>query len=338
MMAAKIVCKQRGRLLLVLCYIIIFNCMVPTVWAWAEDPVVVDRIVAVVNDDIITLFDLKQSFEPYAKNIKAMGYSSEKEREVLFKVRSDLLDQLIDRKLVDFQIKKNNIMVIDKEIDNAIERIKAARYYTDEDLRAGLAQQGLTMEEYRKELKEQLLRSRLVNLEVKSKIVVTKEDIQSYYEKHREKYAGEKKYHLWNIFMKISAAADDSERRSDLTKMETILAKVKQGKSFESLAKDDFIASLGASGGDLGLFLLNELSTQLQKVVAEMKAGEVSDVLTTDFGYQILYLQRIIETPAKSLAEVENEIHDLIYKEAVDNKYQVWLEELRKQSNIKIIN
>ncbi|MGD8723360.1 MAG: SurA N-terminal domain-containing protein, partial [Desulfobacterales bacterium] len=137
----------------------------------ADSPVVVDRIVAVVNDEIITLYDLNTELKPYEENIKALGYDADKTRETLFKLRGDLLNKLIDRKLTDQQIKKNKISVSSKEIDQAIERIKEMRHYTDEEFRAGLAEQGLTMEEYREKLKQQLLRRNLVNREIRSKIV-----------------------------------------------------------------------------------------------------------------------------------------------------------------------
>jgi peptidyl-prolyl cis-trans isomerase SurA len=120
----------------------------------AADAVVVDRIVAVVNDDLITLFDLNQNFRPYEANIKALGYAPEKERETLFKLRTDLLNQLIERKLSDQVVKKNNIEVSEQEIDTALERLKDARSLTDDDLRTGLARQGLTLEEYRKNLNQ----------------------------------------------------------------------------------------------------------------------------------------------------------------------------------------
>ena len=129
--------------------VLTFSLTVFCTYVFAEEPLIVDRIVAVVNDEIITLFDLNQTLKPYETNIEALGYTPEKKRETLFKLRSDLLNKLIDEKLADQQIKKNNIKVSTKQIDMAIERIKETRSYTDEDLRAGLAQQGLTMEEYR---------------------------------------------------------------------------------------------------------------------------------------------------------------------------------------------
>jgi parvulin-like peptidyl-prolyl isomerase len=69
-----------------------------------------------------------------------------------------------------------------------------------------------------------------------------------------------------------------------------------------------------------------------------MKAGEFSPVLETDFGYQILYVQKIQETPAKTLDEVDSEIQQILYSEYVDNKYQEWLDELRERSHIRIVN
>ena len=304
----------------------------------AEDTIVVDRIVAVINNEIITLYDLNQKFEPFVRNIKALGYAAEKERQTLFKVRSDLLNQLIDQMLANQQIEKHKLTVTQKEIDNAIESMKVARHYTDEDLRAGLAQQGLTMEDLRKELEEQLLRRKLVNIEVKSKIVVTQENIESYYESHPEKYGGEKKYHLWNIYENISPSATESAKRSAYNKMQAISAKLKQGQNFEALASEDSLTELQVKGGELGLFLIEELSAQLQQVVSAMQAGQFSPILDTEFGYQIIYVQKIIDTSEKSLAEAEKEIEDILYKELVDNKYREWLKDLRNRSHIKVIN
>jgi peptidyl-prolyl cis-trans isomerase SurA len=293
----------------------------------SADAVVVDRIVAVVNDDLITLFDLNQKFRPYEENIRALGYAPERERETLFKLRTDLLNQLIESTLSDQAVKKHNIEVSEQEIDTALERVKDARSLTDDDLRAGLAQQGLTLEEYRKNLKHQLLRNKLVNREVKSKIVVTEDDINAYYDAHREKFAGELNYHIWNIFIRTATFEDDSSRRLALEKMEAVLTQLKQGRSFESFAVDDSNSPMAPKGADLGQFKLEELSP--------MKAGDFSPILKTGPGYQIIFVQKIVETESKSLATVKSEIHEILYNEAVDNRFQKWLKDLRKRSHIK---
>lgn len=307
-----------------------------TLVARAESAEIVDRIVAVVNDDIITLFELNRLFEPYADKIKERGYPLEEESKVLFKTREDILNQLIEQKITDQEIKRFKISISEKEIDQTIERIKEANYYTDEDLRAALAKDGLTIEEYRKQVKEQILRKRLVNLKVTSKIVITKEDIKSYYETHKDKYGGENKYHLRNIIMKVSTLVDEKEKLEVKARMDEVYAKLKAGQSFETMAMT-YSESLASEGGDLGLFGLDELSLQLQKAIKGMKAGGFTPVLYTDQGYQILFVQEIVNTPGKPLEEVSPEIERILFNDIVDNKFQSWLEDLRKQSHIKII-
>jgi len=314
-----------------------FSVAVFSINAQAEEPIIVDRIVAVVNDEIITLYDLNETLKPYEENIQALDYSPEKARETLFKLRSDLLNKLVDEKLADQQIKKNNLTISTQEIDKTIERIKEKRSYTDEDLRAGLAQQGLTIEEYRENLKKRLLRGKLVNYEVKSKIVITSAEIEKYYNEHIEKYAGETKYHLWNIFIRFSQMPDESLKQIAFGKMEAVLSQLKQGQSFESLAAEAPDSPQSPQGTDLGLYRLDELSSQLRNVVKDMKAGGYSSIIETDSGYQIIYVQKVLVAEAKTLSDFETEIEDVLYNEAIDKRYNTWLSELRERSHIKII-
>jgi peptidyl-prolyl cis-trans isomerase SurA len=199
-----------------------------------------------------------------------------------------------------------------------------------------LAQQGLTMEEYRENLRQQLLRRNLVNREVKSKIVVTNEEIEKYYNDHREKYAGKSKYHIWNMAIRFSAYADAAEKQLAAEKMEAVLAKLKQGASFESLAKENPSAPGEPVGADLGLYELEELSSELRQVVQNMKAGEYSSLLNSDNGIQIVFVEEILATDPKAISEAKKEIENILYDEAINNRYNIWLGELRKRSHIKI--
>ena len=305
---------------------------------YAQEPEVIDRIVAVVNSDIITLYDLNRALKPYEENIKALGYAQEKERQTLYQVRKDLLDKLIDSTLADQEIERAQITVDEGDIDITIERIKEARALTDEQLREGLARQGMSLAEYRKEIKEQILRTKLVNREVKSKIVITKEDVKAYYDSHPDKYGGEKKYYLYNVFIRLSQAAEASEREDALRQLENAMEKLNQDFSFEDLVDQLKDSTSRIQGTELGLYRLEELSEQLRGAVARLKAGEFTEALDTDFGPQIIYLQKIQETPSKSLDEIESEIEEILYNESVNNRYQDWLDELRQRSLIKIIS
>ncbi len=305
--------------------------------ARVESAEVVDRIVAVVNDDIITYTELNQLFKPYADQIRVRGYTPEKESKMLFKVREDILNQIIDEKLADQEIERYGIVVSKKEIDNTIERIKKANFSSDEELREALGKEGLSIEEYRKRIKEQKLRAKLVNIEIKSKIVITKEDIKSYYKDHIDKYIGEEKYHLRNIILKVRRLDGEAEKIGVKKKIDAILIKLKEGERFEVMAGKYSESPSAKDGGDLGLFKIDELSQQLQKIVKGMKAGEFTSVIDTEQGYQIFFVQDIIRSPGKSLEDVSTEIQEKLYYEIVNKKYQTWLTELRKRSYIKII-
>ena len=298
---------------------------------------VVDRIAAVVNDDIILLSELDESFKPYADRIMASGYSLDEERRMLFNTREEILNQLIDQKLTDQQIKQSNITISDNEIDGAIERLKEANFFTDKELREMLGAEGLTIEEYRKRIKDQMLRAKLVNFEIKSKIVITKEDIESYYKTHSDKYGGINKYRLNNIIMKVPSFASEEEKLMVLKKMEIVLTALEAGKPFDSIAGIYSESSYVSDEYGLGLFELKELSPKIQEAIKDMKTGEFTPVLDTDQGYQIFYIKEIVDVPGKSFDEASLEIENMLYQEIVDKKFRSWIDELREMSHIKII-
>ncbi|MBW1697915.1 MAG: SurA N-terminal domain-containing protein [Deltaproteobacteria bacterium] len=313
-----------------ICLIVLFS-MIATHSQGVE---YIDRIVAVVNDDVITLSELNFVFEPYARQIKARGYSPVQERRMLYKVRENMLNELIDQKLTDQEIKKAGVKVSEAEIDNMIERIKESRFLTDEELREALKKQGMTYEEYRKRMKEQILRTKLVNLEVKSKIVITQEDIQNYYEDHPELYGGKEVYHLRNILIKVPYGA---EKPAAYQKMKMIYEKLKNGESFEKLARLYSESPVASDGGDLGSFDMDTLSPQIKAAIKELKAGEFTSILDTDQGYQIFYVEKIIRSEGKPIEQVTDDIRQKLFNEIVNKKFQSWLKDLRKRSHIKII-
>ena len=297
----------------------------------------VDRIVVVVNDKIIALSELNDLLKPYQNKIDAMGQNSAKEGQVLYTLREKMLNQLINDKLTDEEVARYEMKVTEEEIDNAIERIKSANYHTDEDFREILASEGLTVEEYRNDLKGQILRSRVVDYEVRSKVVITKEDILLYYEANQEKYAGKKRYHLRNILMRPSSFADEETIQELLGKMEDILVQLKNGEFFSDLARLYSQSQFAEEGGDIGFFNLDDLSPKINDALKGLKAGDSTVVLNTEQGFQIFYIEAIEDAPGKSLEEVSEEIEKMLYTEKINKRFKVWVEGMRAKSHIKII-
>lgn len=303
----------------------------------SESREVVDRVVAVVNDEIILMSELNEAMNPFLNRLENYEYSQEQKEQLSYKLREDILNQLINERITDQEAKKAGIQITDKEVDASIEQMKKANRLTDEKLRMLVSEQGLTMEEFRGKIRDQILRSKLVSLEVKSKIVVTKEDIKNTFEKETGTYSESKKYHLRTILVKIPSDASPQDKEEIEAKMAEIHERLEQGENFEELARVYSHPSIASSGGYLGAFAPETLAPDIRDEIVILKPGEFSPVLGTDQGYQIFFVDTIENNEGRSLDEASAEIEDRLYKEIVDEKFNAWLQDLRNRSHIKII-
>ena len=303
----------------------------------AESRETVDRVVAVVNEEIILMSELNAALNPFLTRIQGYEYSQSEKEQLSYKLREEVLNQLINERITDQQAQKAGIKISDKEIDASIEQMKMANRLTDEDLREALSQQGLTLEEFREKISEQILRSKLVSLEVKSKIVITKEDIKNTFDKENEKYSATQKYHLRTILMRVPQGGSERSKKEIEAKMLAVHAKLKQGDNFEELARVYTHPTLASSGGYLGAFDPESLAPDIRQAVTSLKPGEFSSVLDTDQGYQIFFVDKIENKGGRSLEEASAEIEDRLYQEIVDERFNAWIQDLRKRSHIKVI-
>lgn len=298
---------------------------------------VVDRIVAVVNDDIIRLRELNRALLPLEKQIRQKGYPLSKEVEEIFKVRKEVLNNLIDEKLADQEIKNSGIFVENNELDSAIEQVKAMNYYSDEDLRMALTANDVSMDEYREEIRRQILRNKLVNIKIKSKIIVTPSDIALYYDQNPDKYASKKKFMLRNILIVPEDPMDQRSQDTVDKTMTDLYRQISEGASFEDMARSYSQGVNAADGGRLGFFSLDELAVNIGDAIKSLQPGEFSEVTETEQGLQIFYVEKIEEAGGKPLSEVEDEIRQHLYESAVNEKFESWIKALREDAYIKII-
>jgi len=297
----------------------------------------VDRIVAIVNDDIITMTELNQAIAPYLEKINTAGYTGEKKDQIVFKLKSDMINRMVDRKLTDQEVKKLGLTVTEKEIDAAIERLKESQMMTQEDLENALKADGMDFARYREKIREEILRPKLINYSVKSKVVVIDTEIKAYYDKHAAEYVGVKQYHLFNILVAINSATPDELKAQKEELLATIMKRLANGEDFKSLAREFSESDNASSGGELGLFAMDSLADKLKVAITPIGQGQHTDVILTDQGYQIFFVESIVESKEKSLADVKDEISKKIYDEIVEEKFTSWLESLRKNSHIKIM-
>lgn len=185
-------------------------------------------------------------------------------------------------------------------------------------------------------MRNQALRNQLIGKEVSSKIVVTTEEVQAYYDRHAEEYQGVLLYHLRNIIIMIPSE-DEGGRPAARNKIEKVMQKLNDGESFESLAHTFSESSLSEKGGDLGKIRYDDFSPQIKTSLEGLGPGDHTGILDTDRGYQIFFVEDVLMEGGKHFEEVSSEIEEKLYNAAVDKKYAEWLEDLKRQAHIKII-
>jgi peptidyl-prolyl cis-trans isomerase SurA len=208
---------------------------------------------------------------------------------------------------------------------------------SDQDLRRALELDGISYDDYRKQIKDRMLRTRLVNREVKSKIVITDEDVKAYYDAHQSEYGGHTKLELSHILIRVPSEAGPTEKERALNQINDIYKQLQNGEAFDKLASQYSEAPSAQRNGYLGVFDINQLSDKIQQAVQKLGPQQFSKIVETDQGYQIFYITSLTQSGAKPLEEVRGEIQEKIYTESVDQKFNAWIKELRQRSHVQIL-
>jgi len=297
---------------------------------------VVDRIIAYVNDDIITLSELNERTNAFVTARRQNPFLREEEQS-LEKIRRDMLDILINERLAAQEIARLKISVSDEEVDESIGRIMQENRLSQEALEAELRKDGKTIADLREQIRTNMEQQKLVNREVRSKTVITDEMIQAYYEDHIEEFETKQRWRIQDIYLPFTPT-DTPEERNYLRKVaKQILERLRAGGDFGSLAKRYSQGPGAEAGGDLGFFNKGELEPVLEAAIEVLKPGDVSPDIETTRGIHIIKLTEVDKAPAKPLDEVEGTIRDLLYGREVDFRYREWLSGLRERSYVKIV-
>lgn len=304
----------------------------------AAEAEVVDRIAAVVNDDIITVAELDSAFATYTRSIEA-GYKGADKEAYLRQAREAFLQQMINQMLIEQEAKKAGTgmaNIKDEEVMEVISDMVAKNKMTLEDYTRKLAAEGHTLESAKKEIKNQMLRMRLLRREVQSKIIVTNEEIGEYYDKHRQDYEGKEAARLKQIFLPAPADRPAAEKEKAGALARQLRNRILQGESFDAIAAQYSKGPAAAQGGDIGFVEKGVIMPAVEKAAFSLSVGQLSDVIETDIGYHIIVVTDKRGAGLKPIAVVRDEIKTKIEDEKISRKYEEWITDLRRKSFIDV--
>lgn len=276
----------------------------------------IGRIVAVVNDEIITSLQLEQRMEAQPREL-AMP-------------RDQVLQNMITDILMEQRAAEIGIGVSEEDIDRAIDDVVEQNEITTEQLTQALVAQGMSMREYREQLHNQILRFKLTGFEVKSKVDVTRREMQTYYEEHQDDFSRPEQIRLSRISIPLTL-----EGRETYVEAEKMRKELESGRDADAIIAD-WSGSMEIDGGDMGYFRPSELSPMFNEALGGLEGGEVTDILQSG---EVLHILRVEESTPGGVApfdEVQDEIVERLRSAKMEGTLEKWREDLRENAYIEV--
>jgi peptidyl-prolyl cis-trans isomerase SurA len=283
---------------------------------------VVDRIIAIVNDDIITLKEVEQ-FVHVEKN----RFKSVEDYLVGLKLR-EKLGILIENTLIKQQAKKMKIDVSDREVKEVVENIKKQHLITEEELKEQLKKENLSYDEFLKGIRITLLRNKVLARVITPEVNLTEKALKDYYDSHFDEFT-EEELHLQQIF--ISGLREDSKERADF-----VYDSLSKGIPFEKLAKQYSDDPSGKYGGDVGYVKKEELIPEIREAIKDLREGSYARTIQSRYGFHILKLVNRKKGDIIPFEKAKEEIKRRLIMEESEKRYKDFIDKLKRSSYIEV--
>ena len=317
-----------GRLLTPLFIIIIYFLFALPIFAQTE---FTQKILAVVNNQAITQTDVDEILAPIYLQYKST-YSGDELAKKVQVAKDDILNQLIEDKLILQQAKKDEaITVTEKEIDTLVDELKS-KFKNVEEFDQILKNQKVTLLDLRKRYKEQMLIKKAVSKEVLSKISIPPSEILEYYETNKDKFAIPEQIHLRSIFLSFNEEPKEQVEK----KANEIYDQIQKGIEFVEMVEKYSEAPNVIDAGDMGFMKKGSLRKEIEDIAFKLDIGKVTKPIETSSGFYIFRIENKKLATVSPLEDVQNQIHNKLYSRKVEKKLDKWIDKLKKSSLIEV--
>jgi peptidyl-prolyl cis-trans isomerase SurA len=280
-----------------------------------------DRIVAVVNTEVITLSELKAELEPDEKRFQEEYKGADFEKR-LYQLQYTALTRMIERKLQVQVAASKGVDVSENDVNQAISDMKRQGEKIDEKDPV-----------QRRALKDQLLLLRLVEREVRSAIMVIDPELRKYYAAHQSRFSLPEEYRLSQILFLQRSSETSEEVRA---RADDVYAKLKRGGDFGDLAFRFSAGAEASRGGTLGTVRQGEMLPEIERAVAQLQPGQFTQPIESPQGLHIIRLDEKKPLQYRPFSEVKSEIQGLVFQQKSEDYYQAWLGNLKNKAYIEI--
>ena len=303
--------------------------VLPGIPGWAKP---LDRIVAKVNDKIITQSELEERVFVKMMSLQKSGIQPIPSKE---KLMYDELVQMIDERLLIDSGRKLGLKIDDESVTKAIDEIKLSNGLSDSELEQMLQAESKTVEDYRNKIRDQILISRVVGYEVRKRATVSTEEIEGYYSEHLKDYWIPEKLQLRHILFLMDDTLSEGDIHIKKQKARLALKKIRSGENFVAVAKELSEDISASTGGDLGEIERGKMVPEFEKAAFLLKEGEVSGLVKTPYGLHIIKVDKKISGQTLPLDQVRDQIENLFKDKKLKSEYEKYLAELKQAAFIE---
>jgi peptidyl-prolyl cis-trans isomerase SurA len=295
----------------------------------ANDDSVVDRVVAVVNNDVITLTELRETVLYYKVETRQQGGDdAELARQVL--------GRLIESRLQLQEADREKIGVDDAELaEELAARMKKANANSEQEFAAMLRQQGLTMDVVKRKLREQLLMAKVIRRKVAFRVSVTEQEVDQYLTENRDKLETGLTYHARHILI-TPEGKDDPAWAEARARADAVHGRLAAGADFAAVAQEVSKDATAKEGGDLGPLKKGELAEEIEAEILRLAPGQVSAPFKTELGYHLFKLESKDTLEGETLTRVRQQIRDILFRQKYQARLEAWLAELKQRAIIDV--
>lgn len=293
---------------------------------------VLDRVVAVVNNEAITLSELQEHLAQYlAENRQSVP------REGESALRERLLQRLVEHRLQLQEARRDKIAVEEGEITEQLADVmKRMGVKGQGELERVVSAQGLTMESLRQRLREQIMIKKVIRRRVALRISVTEHEIDRYLLENRAKLETGLAFHARHILITPASPAGEQEWEAARLKAEEVWSMLRAGQDFAELARKYSQDPSAPDGGDLGVMKQGELAPEIEAQILRVRQGEVSGPFRSKLGYHMFKLEWKESLSGEALAQTKQQIRDILYRENYQERLEAWLQEIKGRAIIEI--
>lgn len=291
---------------------------------------VVERILAVVNDEIITEEDIHVVLAPVAAQYRT-AYAGQELEDRLTAARKNFLQKTIEDKLILSEAKRRQVIVNDEEVNEMVGEIRA-KFPDKETFVRALDEQGLTENKLWARFRDQLMMQKLVGYEVKAKISVSPGEVNEYYRTHPEDFAQADQADLRHILIRTASRSQEEA----MALADRLAAQLRSGASFEDLARQYSEGAEAKEGGRMGWMEKGQLMGEIDTQVFAAAPGDLVGPIRTSLGYHLFKVVERKQFSTKPLAEVRDQVQESLFKQKMRQRLQAWTAGLRKDAYISI--